>query len=62
LGPLDTQEIFLKACYHIPELVEGDEEASADTAESLEGADVNVHLDSLSDAAVQFTQRATFMH
>lgn len=51
-----------KATYHIPELVKCNQEACADTPKSLEGADVDIHLNSLSDTAVEFPQRATFMH
>lgn len=59
---LSYTQVSEKACYHVPELVEGNEEASADATESLESADVHVHLHPLSDAAVQLAQRATLMH
>lgn len=51
-----------KPSYHIPELVKCNQEACADTPKSLESADVDIHLHSLSDTAVELTQRATFMH
>lgn len=48
--------------YHVPELVEGDYKARADSPQSFKGPDVNFDPDPLLNTSVQFSQRTAFAH
>lgn len=48
--------------HHVPELVEGDYKARADSPQSFKGPDVNFDPDPLLNTSVQFPQRTAYTY